>query len=128
MRLSRTFTIRKKLYSFLKINELKYSLFSHKRKLTVIKFLKKINKHSLPKNFFLRSYNLFSFFLHRSHSLLPPKFLNSNAYCGSYSSGRGGIYINNSFYKVSPITRYRRVPSAHFKLFRIRCKPGYQRL
>lgn len=128
IKLPRTFTIRKKLYSFLKINELKYSLFSHKRKLTVIKFLKKINKHSLPKNFFLRSCNLFSFFSYKSRSLLPLKLLNSNNYHGSYSGDRSSIYSNNRFYKVSPITRYKRTSPAYFKLSRIRFKPGYQRL
>lgn len=128
IKLPRTFIIRKKLYSFLKINELKYSLFSHKRKLTVIKFLKKINKHSLPKNFFFRSHNLVNFFSYKLHSLLPSKFLNSNSFCGLYSNGRGGIYTNNNFYKVSPVTRYRRASPAHFKLSRIRFKPGYQRL
>lgn len=124
-------TIRKKLYSFLKPNELRFRAFSARRRLTAIKLIRGLGKSTLAGRKWLSKSYLYSFFkegskrfnaVNAAHTPSNPLFrlsphTNTNMY-----------YKENFFSFFSSTEGHVKSIKRDVSIERIRFKPGYQRL
>lgn len=116
---------RRKLYSFIKPNELRFRAFSARRRLTVIKIIKRIDKSTLS------SRKLFS--KNFVHTLFKRKCgsqgFSSNPLFRLPASIKSDMYYRENFFKFHENSQGQpRAVQKDVSIERIRFKPGYQRL
>ena len=110
-----SFLIKKKFYSFLKINEYKKYIFDSRKKFLISKILKLLNTHH-------GKFNSINFFVNSNMRFLKKsKCVNNVPYVTSPED-----YIHNTHNKLSELNSTVTYRELHMP--RVRFKPGYQRL
>ena len=110
-----SFLIKKKFYSFLKINEYKKYIFDSRKKFLISKILKLLNTHH-------GKFNSINFFVNSNMRFLKKsKYVNNVPYVTSPED-----YIHSTHNKLSELNSTVTYRELHMP--RVRFKPGYQRL
>ena len=110
-----SFLIKKKFYSFLKINEYKKYIFDSRKKFLISKILKLLNTHH-------GKFNSINFFVNSNMRFLKKsKYVNNVPYFTSPED-----YIHSTHNKLSELNSTVTYRELHMP--RVRFKPGYQRL
>ena len=110
-----SFLIKKKFYSFLKINEYKKYIFDSRKKFLISKILKLLNTHH-------GKFNSINFFVNSNMRFLKKsKYVNNVPYVTSPED-----YIHSTHHKLSELNSTVTYRELHMP--RVRFKPGYQRL
>ena len=116
---------RRKLYSFIKPNELRFRAFSARRRLTVIKLIRRVDKSTLSsRRLFSKDY-VYTLFKrkHRSQGFSTSPLFRLTA------SIKSNVYYRENFFKFYENSQGQpRVFQKDVSIERIRFKPGYQRL
>ena len=124
-------TIRKKLYSFLKPNELRFRAFSARRRLTTIKLIRALGKSAIVGRKWLSKSYLYNFFRNRSTgaNAVNVGHVTSSPLFRIPTLANNNMYYKENFFSFSSSSEGRvRSIKRDISIERIRFKPGYQRL
>ena len=124
-------TIRKKLYSFLKPNELRFRAFSARRRLTTIKLIRALGKSAIVGRKWLSKGYLYNFFRNRSTgaNAVNVGHVTSSPLFRIPALANNNMYYKENFFSFSSSSEGRvRSIKRDISIERIRFKPGYQRL
>jgi len=124
-------TIRKKLYSFLKPNELRFRAFSARRRLTTIKLIRALGKSAIVGRKWLSKSYLYNFFRNRSTgtNAVNVGHVTSSPLFRIPTLVNNNMYYKENFFSFSSSSEGRvRSIKRDVSIERIRFKPGYQRL
>jgi len=124
-------TIRKKLYSFLKPNELRFRAFSARRRLTTIKLIRALGKSAIVGRKWLSKSYLYNFFRSRSTgaNAVNTGHVTSSPLFRIPTLANNNMYYKENFFSFSTSSEGRvKSIKRDISIERIRFKPGYQRL
>jgi len=124
-------TIRKKLYSFMKPNELRFRAFSARRRLTTIRLIRGLGKSTLVGRKWLSKSYLYSFFKdgYKRFSADASKYApNSPIFRLNPQTSTNMYHRENLFSFFSSAEGRVKTIKRDVSIERIRFKPGYQRL
>lgn len=116
---------RKKLYSFIKPNELRFRAFSARRRLTVIKLMRRLDRFTISPRRISSLQNAQSFFRSRGAG----ETFSNNALFRLPILTKSNMYYKENFFKFYETTlNQARTLHRDVTVERIKFKPGYQRL
>ena len=116
---------RRKLYSFIKPNELRFRAFSARRRLTVIKLIKRVDKSTLSSRRLFSKDFVYTLFKRKHGS----QGFSANPLFRLTASIKSNVYYRENFFKFYDNSQGQpRVFQKDVSIERIRFKPGYQRL
>lgn len=119
-----TFKIKKKMYSFLRVNEYKLHIFNTKKKLLLRRLNSKIKSGNFFKRKLLFSNKLFYNYFKSNLTSQKRQYQLANNYTGVFVIDKIFNKTNGFNYSPNPVSKAKR----DVKIQRVKFKPGYQRL